>query len=55
MLLYLLLYKEMMHKPNILSNQLDQVPKNTRTRYQARVDAILDQIEKAFNGMIELK
>lgn len=55
MFLYLLLYKEIMHKPNILSNKLDQVPKNTRTRYQARMDAIADQIEHAFNGMIELK
>lgn len=36
------------NKPNILSNDLDQAPKNTNTRYQARIDALSTEIETAF-------
>lgn len=35
--------------PKVVSNQLDQAPKNTQTRYQARIDAIAQDIEKAFS------
>lgn len=37
------------NKPNILSNDLDQAPKNTNSRYQARLDAMSQEIEQAFN------
>ena len=36
--------------PNIISNQLDQAAKNTENRYQARIDAIAQDIEKAFSS-----
>lgn len=43
-----------MNKPNILSNHLDQVAKNTNTRYQARIDAISDEIIKAFDAVVDV-
>lgn len=38
-----------MSQRNILDNKLDQAPKNTNTRYQARIDALSGDIEAAFN------
>lgn len=49
--IYSLSKKKMANTPNILSNNLDQAPKNTNTRYQARLDAINEEIEQAFNAM----
>lgn len=34
--------------PNILSNALDQAPKNTKTRYQDRLNAMTQEIEECF-------
>lgn len=42
-----------MNKPNILSNDKDQVAKNTNTRYQARIDAMSNEIIKAFDRNIK--
>lgn len=39
------------NKPNILSNDLDQAPKNTNSRYQARLDAMSQEIEQTFNRL----
>jgi len=39
-----------MNRRNILDNKLDQVPKNTEARYQARIDAIAKEIEAAFDS-----
>ena len=35
-------------------NKLDQVPKNTEARYQARIDAIAKEIEAAFDRYTDL-
>lgn len=43
-----------MNKLNITSNHLDQAPKTTNAGYQKRLDAIKDEIYKAFNQVVEI-
>lgn len=39
---------------NVLSNEADQAPKNTNTRYQARIDAMNDEIKEAFDTFVDI-
>lgn len=38
------------NRPNVVSNKLDQAPKTTESKYQVRLDAIAQDIEKAFSN-----
>lgn len=43
-----------MNQPNITSNHLDQAPKTTNARYQKRLDAMKDEIYKAFDQFVDI-
>lgn len=43
-----------MSKVNILSNKLDQAPKTTNAGYQKRLDAMKDEIYKAFDQFVDI-
>lgn len=42
------------NQPNLLSNELDQVPKNRKTGYKDRIYAMKVEIEAAFDQFIDI-